>query len=308
MAPEAVSRLAFDLSSGRGRNRMASNANEERVNETTWATIFQTSGNNSLYDVLKQHKASVEGEMYRILEIPVPLDKSLTKQEADDLFSYTLPRHYGIAGEEFMKYVVPNLDNVIERMKEIHDKFDKEAGLKSKDRFYSACFAAAFTGAEIANRLGLIKVPIEPIWEWALGLVTTTRATIRKSSIVNEDNKYEEIISRYWNEKHQHILVVSAGASEVDDILMRQSTFKPVIGSLKGRYEVSKERLYLTIADFEAWMSEKRLPTTQLVEALRASNALETEQMLNIGFDTKVYSTAPVRVYRFNTRLLSIIL
>jgi hypothetical protein len=55
-------------------------------------------------------------------------------------------------------------------------------------------------------------------------------------------------------------------------------------------------------------MSEKRLPTTQLVEALRASNALETEQMLNIGFDTKVYSTAPVRVYRFNTRLLSIIL
>jgi hypothetical protein len=101
---------------------------------------------------------------------------------------------------------VPNLDNVIERMKEIHDKFDKEAGLKSKDRFYSACFAAAFTGAEIANRLGLIKVPIEPIWEWALGLVTTTRATIRKSSIVNEDNKYEEIISRYWNEKHQHIL------------------------------------------------------------------------------------------------------
>jgi hypothetical protein len=307
MLPEAVSRLAFDLSSGRGRNRMASNANEERINETTWATIFQTSGNNSLHDVLRQHKSSVEGEMYRILEIPVPMDNSLTKQEADDLFSYTLPRHYGMAGEEFMKYVVPNLDNAIERMKEIHDKFDKEAGLKSKDRFYSACFAAAFTGAEIANRLGIINIPIQPIWQWALDLVTATRATIRKASIVSEENRYEEIISRYWNEKHQHILVVSAGATETDEALLMQSTFKPVIGSLKGRFEVSKEKLYLTIADFESWMSEKRLPTTQLVKALKANNALETEQMLNLGFDTKMYSTAPVMVYRFNTKLLGVI-
>ena len=81
MAPDKASPLAFTLSQGRGKNRMTSTANTERVNTTTWSSIFQTSGNNSLYETIRLHKQSVEGELLRIFEVPIPLDKSMTKEE-----------------------------------------------------------------------------------------------------------------------------------------------------------------------------------------------------------------------------------
>lgn len=307
MLPEAASKFSFDLSSDRGRNRMRSGDNEERENNTTWSTIFLTSGNNSLYDTLKQYKAAVEGELYRILEIPVPLDKTLTKAEADELYAQILPRNYGHAGEEFMKYVVPNKQNVIDRLKELQKKFDLDIGAESKDRYHSACFAAAFTGLEIANHLGLVRIPLEPVWAWAVGLMSDTKRHIKKSTISNEDTAaYEEIISRYWNEIIPQILVVQMGASEVDERLFEnQASLKPVIGSLKGRYEIKSKRLYLAVADFERWMGTKRMPTLQLIAALKARGILEKEEMFNLGYDTVSYTTGPVLTYRFNAAKLT---
>ena len=307
MLPEAASKFSFDLSSDRGRNRMRSGDNEERENNTTWSTIFLTSGNNSLYDTLKQYKAAVEGELYRILEIPVPLDKSLTKAEADELYANILPRNYGHAGEEFMKYVVPNKQNVIDRLKELQQQFDLDIGAVSKDRYHSACFAAAFTGLEIANHLGLVDIPIEPVWAWAVGLMSDTKRHIKKATISNDDSAaYEEIISRYWNEIIPQILVVQMGASEVDEKLMdKQASLKPVIGSLKGRYEVKSKRLYLAVADFERWMGAKRMPTLQLIAALKERGVLEKEEMFNLGHDTVSYTTGPVLTYRLNADKLT---
>ena len=125
MNPENISRFSFDLSSGRGKNRMRSNDNSERINDTTWSTIFQTSGNNSLHDELRRHKASVEGETLRILQVPVEQDDNLSKAEADELFGQILPYNYGLACEPFLQYVVPNVENVREKLLETRRKFDE---------------------------------------------------------------------------------------------------------------------------------------------------------------------------------------
>jgi hypothetical protein len=305
MLPEAASRFSFDLSAGRGKNRLKSGDNEERENNTTWETIFLTSGNNSLHDTLRQHKAQVEGEMYRIFEAPVPIDRSLTKAEADEIYAYTLPHNYGHAGEEFMRYVVPNKQDVIERLREIQAQYDEMIGAESKERFYSACFAAAFAGAEIANRLGLIDIPIEPVMKWASGLLDDTRVVLKKAVTISDEANYEAVISEYWNQTIAQILVVQSGETETDENLLNQQSLKPVIGALKGRHEVKTKRLYLAVADFEKWLRLNRVPSHQVVEALKSKGVLDKEEFFNLGYDTSAYNTAPVRTYRFNTAKLT---
>ena len=300
MTPEQASKFAFDLSSGRGKNRMKTHDNAERKNDTKWATIFQTSGNNSLYDTLKQYKSSVEGEMYRILEVAVPLDTNLTKAQADELFTMKLPNNYGMAGEEYLKYVLPNKAYVIDRLHDVRRQFDIAANLSSKDRFYSACFASAFVGAEIANKLGIISVPLEPVWDWAVALMKQTHQTIKGASLATDGEGYERVISQYWNEIMPQVLVVNAGMSEADNAILKQQALKPLIGALKGRHAVRDRRLYLSVQDFENWMSAKRLPATQIVTRLKDAGTLIQDRYMNLGEDTALYTSAPVRAYVFD--------
>ena len=303
--PEVMSPLTFDLSAGRGKNRLRGGENEERENNATWSTLFLTSGNNSAHDTLKQHKSQVEGEMYRVLDVFVPLDVTLTKAEADAAFTQVFPKNYGIAGEEFMRYVVPNKDSVIARLKELHKHFDLLIGANSKERFYSATFAAAFTGAEIANKLGLIDIPLEPVMEWAKKLITETRTVIAKSTPVTDTGRYEIVVNEYWNQIIAQVLVVNAGDTQTDQNLLNQQSLKPVIGSLKGRYEVKTKTLYLAAGDFDLWLRERRMPSSQIVAALKERGTLDKEGLFTLGYDTNLYNTAPVLTYRFNTTKLT---
>jgi len=305
MLPEAVSRFSFDLSSGRGKNRLRTHDNMERTNDTTWATIFLTSGNNSLHGVLKQYKESVEGEMLRILQVPVENDDLLTKAEADELFGQLLPNNYGLACEPYMQYVVPNIENVRGKLLETRRNFDGEVDSKGKERFYSGCMAAAFAGGEIANRLGIINIPIEPVWEWAIELFTETRTAVQKASMIQEGSSYASAVNRYWNEFIHQILVVQSGQTDVDNALMNQSVSKPVIGALKGRHEVQTRRLYISVSDFVGWLNTKRMPTLQVMKGLTSSGTLIEELTTNLGEATANYSTAPVPCYLFDVDMLS---
>lgn len=284
---------------------MRTHDNMERVNDTTWSTIFQTSGNNSAHDELRRHKASVEGETLRILQVPVDQDENLSKAEADELFGQILPYNYGLACEPFMQYVVPNFENVREKLLETRRKFDEIVQARSKERFYSGCIAAAFTAGEIANKLGIINIPMEPVWEWVIDLFSETRKSVKKATIVEEGSSYAYVVNRYWNETIHQILVVQTGQTTVDDALINQSVSKPVIGALKGRHEVKDHRLYLTISDFVSWVGERGLPTAHVLKGLRDSNTIIEERAFNLGEATANYSTAPVPVYVIDVSKLS---
>lgn len=308
MAPDKASDLTFQLNQGRGKNRMNSSSNTERENETTWSTIFQTSGNNSLYDTLKLHKSSVEGELLRVIEVPIPQDTSLSKAEADELFVHVLPANFGHAGEILMRYVVPNKFNVIDRLKEVQAEFDSMVGLRSKERFYSSCFAAAFTAAEIANMLGIINIPVEPVKKYACKMLEDIRKAVAKGGASTDADYYNRTVSKYWNETINQILTINKG-NPVDDALggNNLAPLKPVIGAMKGRYEIAAHRLYVSAPDFDAWMAVNRIPSAQVMNGLRQIGTLVYEGQMNLGKDTVVYKTGSVMVYGFDTEKLGAI-
>ena len=304
MGGEAASSFSFDLSSGKGKNRMKSHSNEERINNSTWCTIAQTSGNNSLYDVLQAHKSSVEGEMNRILQLAIQEDKNLSKEAADELFGAILPNNYGIAGEEYMKYVVPNRENVIVRLKEIRRQFDKATDNRSKDRYFSNTCAAVFTAAEILNKLGIVDIPVEPVWNWAVELVISTKTLIRKAS-PTKDSNFNVLVTRYWNDNIARILVTNTSSDSVDDTLLNHAPLRPVIGSLIGRHDVGLAVLYLGQSDFKNWLAEQRLPSDQIVAELKNKTVIIREDSYNLGEGTASYSTAAIPVFVFDTTRLT---
>lgn len=307
---DQLSQFAFDLSSGRGKNRMRSGSNEERINNSTWATMIQTSGNNSLYDTIIGYKASSEGEIYRILELPVGQDLHLNKQEADEYYNGVLTSNYGVAGDEYMRYVVPNLYNVKELQKEIRAKFDKESSMSSKERFYSACFASAFTGATIANRLGLINIPIEPVWDWAVETLSSVRSTVKSSSLGDVANM-AALISQFWNEHIYSILVINKGVLQAPGMLApSDKSSVPVMnqprGKLVGKRDSDAGILYLSEPILSAWLGDKCTSANQLYNALAKQGYVKFRDFFDIGESTNLYSTGRVNCIGFSIEKLNV--
>lgn len=282
--PEDASNLVFRGSGNRGRNRMQAQANAERKNNTTWATMILTSGNNSLYDTIKAFKASSEGERYRILEVEIHKDESLTKEESDYLFNQLLFNNFGVAGEEYMKHVVPNLESVLQLRDDVKRKFDAEAGFTQKHRFYSACISCSFTGAIIAQRLGLHDIDIDRVWNWALAQVRETQEVIEKES---SDNT-AEVIGAFINEHHRNIVVVGGNNDPVDGLLAPSVPPQLAAGELVGRFEPDTKRLFISCSILRDWCSARRLPHGPFVASMKAAKILIKDMKYQLGKGTKL--------------------
>lgn len=265
MDPAKASDFALEITHNRGKNRMNAQSNTERRNDIEWASACITSGNNSLYDIMRKYKSSVEGEMFRIIELTVPMDASLSKAESDYMFDRLLMENYGIAGERFMRHVVPNLEKVKERLIKMQQEFDASAGFGQKERFYSAGCAAAFVGAEIANELGLIDFDIERVKQWAV----TTLGAVKQTVIDSSAEDSAEVLGRFLNEHVSHTLnLVGKTANMVNGVA---ATFVPTLTPRAGlaiRVMPDLGTMYIETGIFRNWCSDARIPFKSVLDDL----------------------------------------
>ena len=290
MAGDDMSEFTFTISQNRGRNRMQSQVNAERDNESTWNSLCFTSGNNSLYDTLRDFKASVEGELYRILELTVERDNSMTKEESDYVFDQLLPENYGVAGELFLLYVVANLDVVLKRLFENQKEFDKLAGFAQKERFYSACCAAAFTGAEIAQQLGLIDIDIPRVKQWAVQTLGGVQESVQYSSADDAPN----MLGLFINSNYKNMLIVNGSLVMTNGIAMDERALKDVSGNLTIRVEVDTKKMYIDKAAVSRWCTEQRITTSAFIATLKRSGLLIHENFKKTLSERTMVVSSPV--------------
>jgi hypothetical protein len=262
MKPDAVSDFAFGVTNGRGRNRQQAAANAERVNKTKWSLPCITSGNNSLHEVLQTDKADPEGEKLRVLEIEVVRSDTLTKQETDQLFSVDLMENYGLAGEVMMQYVLDNYDECRTELAQIQIDFDRAANLKQPERYYSALCATAMWGGKVANDLGLVNIPVKPVFDRMV-------RHLNKKSNAGLESQYERMASflgAFLSEHIQNQLIINSAPSAIEGMLtMPMETPR---GPLAIRREPDANRAYIISATLKSWCAKKQVSYTTMIEEL----------------------------------------
>jgi hypothetical protein len=257
-----ISDLAFGITNGRGRNRMSSSANIERVNNTTWSMPCITSGNNSLHEVLQTLKADPEGEILRILELEVVRADSLTKQQSDQLFSRDLVNNYGHAGDIIAQAILDNYEESVNELFECQRQFDEKANLFQRDRYYSALVATAIFGGKLANELGIINIPVEPVIDYLVKKV----GHARKIEKVQED-KASANLGLFMSEHMQNQLVINNKAPTVPGAL--SVPIETPRGALVIRREPDTHRAYIIASVMKSWCAKKQISYKCLIDDLK---------------------------------------
>lgn len=265
--------FVFDMTDGKGKERMEGGANKERVNTTYWSTIALVSSNTHIMDYFSSRKHSSQGEIMRLLELQ--MNKRLeTPADLDDALKNYLPRNYGVAGAKFARYIVDNMQTVRDVVRVVEEDLKATMQKTPDERFWIAGVAACLAGGVLAGRnyANIVDLPMRAI-KGAFGRMVENARHVALSSKRDAD----DILNAYTREFYGRFVVVrkmqggvaaTLGDSlQIDESLTRTEVCGRVErGFTKGRTDFFIEEQLLKrfcasmsfgYSDFKAQMSAK---------------------------------------------------
>jgi hypothetical protein len=180
--------FSMTVSEGRGKERMESGSNKERLNLSTWSTFALLSSNTHGVDYMTgARKHSSEGELRRTLEWIMDQKLAWTPEEVEIIKS--IQENYGVAGDAWAQYMVDHVDELKEMTKKTVTQMYKVFAAPNDERFWMAGIGCAVTAAlcfgnKYAN---IVDVPIEPMLESYRQSINTIREAMTKGKRSAED-------------------------------------------------------------------------------------------------------------------------
>ena len=277
-----LSNIAYQLTGGRQRGRMASGSNTERHRGEAWRLLAVTTGNTSMIERISIIKAMPKAEAQRILECRVKRMHFETKEETD-VFSTALQENYGHAGKEYVQYLMSNISSVKKLLGEIQQRVDKKAGLTAENRFWSILVSATVTGVMIANKLGLVDYDPKKVFDWGVSQLLENKRQVADMNV-----SVEEVLNDFIHEHWSNVLWIKS----TDDLRKQQDIDKDSLiipeavprGKLVARYETDLKRAYLLPKPLKSWCGDQQINYNSFVHDLTTKlNAKRSKIRLSKG-------------------------
>ena len=243
--PQDFSTLAYSMTQGRGKDRLKASANVLRDNATTWQTLSLCSSNASFYEKMTSLKTTPDGEMMRLLEYSIEFANAIDPAYAKQMFDHQLKENYGHAGDIYVQWLLANLEEAVQRVRELQVKIDKELGLTQRERFWSAVLAVNIMGGIFAKRLGLLDWDMKAIYQWATKMLLGLRLEVAPRT-TNIGSVVGDFVNRHIG---YNTLVVDDGV-DLRTNLQSMPKWQPR-GPLIIRYEPDTKYMYIAAKPFK---------------------------------------------------------
>jgi hypothetical protein len=291
-SPLEFSDLAYSISQGRGKNRMKSQSNEMRVNNTSWQGITLTSSNASFYEKLGAAKDSPDGEMMRLLEYKIEPNDVIDVAVGKAMFDHQLHENYGHAGEVYAQWLVNNLEDALDLLFKVQARIDKAVQFTSRERFWSGVAACNIAGGLISKNLGLHDYDMRRVYEWLVHMLAEMREDVKPPAVTPI-----AILGDYLNSHIGNALVVN-GENDARSSLVPMPTLEPR-GELLIRYEPDTKDLYIAAGNFKDFCVKRQINYKETLKELNKLGAFIEGMNKRMGKGMKIVSPA-VRALRFN--------
>ena len=244
MEHKEFSALVYNITQGRGKDRVKASSNELRHNATSWQTMALCSSNASFYEKMGVAKSSPDGELMRLVEYKIDYTDTLDPFVAKDMFDHQLMDNHGHAGRIYATWLVKNYEEAKSLALSTQAKLDRELQLMPRERFWSSVLAANLAGGAIAKRIGLIDWEMPRIYDWACNMLLGLREDVEPPR-----NNAIEVVGDFIRRNTQNILVVNEGAD-----LRSNMHAAPILeprGELTIRWEPDTKKMFIAVAPFK---------------------------------------------------------
>ena len=197
----------LSMTEGRGKERMESGANKERLNLSTWAAMAIMSSNTHAVDYLTgTRKHASEGELRRLLEYI--MDEKL-EWDADEIeIIKSLSSNYAVAGVVLAQYMVDNIEMVDTLVLQTVRQMYTEYRAPNDERFWMAGVGCAIAAGILMNseHAGIAEFPLVEIIESFRKRINHQRGSIKGSY-----RSAEDVLNAFVQEYQGKFVVVRYG-------------------------------------------------------------------------------------------------
>jgi hypothetical protein len=201
-APEWLPEFLLDMTEGRGKERMESGSNKERLNLSTWMTTCLMSSNTHVVDYLtggRDH--SSEGELRRLLEFT--FEEALTWEPHEIEIIKSLQYNYGVAGYKLVEYMVEHVDEFPTSVREAVAAMYTEFNATNDERFWMAGIGTAVHARNAFKAAGIVDIPLRPVLNAFKKVVASMRASMKHSLRTAED-----VLNSYTRDSYGSFVVI----------------------------------------------------------------------------------------------------
>lgn len=264
-----MSQLIYDVTSGRGKNRMSQHENKERNNATKFQTGIISSSNRYVSDILLSTKAFPDGEMKRILEIAIEPDPNNTDSTWSRSHFEPLVNNYGHAIEPYAQALIAQTPSVVNLLEATRNRVDSAAGIQQSERYWGLITSLAIAGGLISKKLNLHDIPVTPIFDFAMKLIERARDR-SKQYMFNVD----DFLGLFLERRYHEILVINGKVDKRTSL--ESGPIKEPRGALSARYEPDTKMLYVSSAAFNSEIQKNALNFEEVLAPYRKNGALIT--------------------------------
>jgi hypothetical protein len=199
---EWLPEFLLDMTEGRGKERMESGSNKERLNLSTWMTVCLMSSNTHVVDYLTGgRKHSSEGELRRLLEFV--LEDELVWEAHEIEVIKSLQHNFGTAGFILADYLAKNVDVFQVEVSAAVKSMYKEYNATNDERFWMAGIGASIYTAHAMKKAGVAEIPIRPILNAFKKVIENMRGSMKSSVRTAED-----ILNAYTRDNYGNFVVI----------------------------------------------------------------------------------------------------
>ena len=281
LPPDEYSNFLYELSNGKGKERMEAGSNTLRENNTTWCSATLTTSNASFAEKLSIKKRNPQGELMRLIEYPLRKMGELNTIHAKNMFDKVLFQNYGHAAIVFVQYVMQNLDEVIALCEKIQEKIDLELELDNSERFWSAFGAADIAAGHICKHIGLIDWDMEAIYKFFCKLIDDLREGAKAPA-----DDVKQVVADYLYRHMQHILVVDGDA---DRRTGKQAfPLREPKSDLLIRIEPDTKRMYVLATSFREYCVKYQISYGETVKKLETQKYIVKKGNIRLSKGTNI--------------------
>lgn len=283
---KALSDMAYDLTGGKQRNRLARSGNVERVRGKEWKLLAVTTGNTSIINTIWNAKAAPKAEAQRILEVRVDrVFSGHMDKDATDKFAMSVGDHYGHAGPLFVQWVMDHEDEVREIYARVQKNVDEQAALGPENRFWSVLVSSTIAAGIICKRLGFVHYDMPSIFKFMVQVLRDAKKVV-SSMTTPVETLLIEYITENWNnmlriKSTDDLRKNGANNNGLDTLVVPEAQPR---GQLVARYETDAKKLYLLPKPFRTWCVEQQIDHGAVLQELKTSmNARRVKMRLGKG-------------------------
>lgn len=296
MSAGDIANMLYDLVNGREKNR-SNRQGTELQRGGSWQTITVSTSNQSLYEMLKSFREQTLATSMRVIEMRCDFKDYTGDTEITDKIDSVMTAvhsNYGLAGREFIKYILAD-SNIKKEVTDYVAQFSAKYRRNNDERFWITGLGVALAAGRIAVRMGLLDYDMDMLEKW---VGETLLSTMRSSVRDNRQNPVS-ILADFITDNINNTLVVAEHT--------RQGKEPPVgmpdpyvsiepRGSLQIRRELDSNTVVFKKAALTRWADSHGVSASTLLDDLKGyPNASITNTLMDLGQGVKRYSSARQR-------------